>query len=55
MSVKLELPAKKAVIFWRVGCRDSATLVLSPRQVVMQIGRSVLVGDDCGLLREQIV
>ncbi|NQT21904.1 MAG: hypothetical protein HQ579_00530 [Candidatus Omnitrophica bacterium] len=37
MSDKIKFPKKKAVIFWPVGTGDSATLVLKPDEVVMQI------------------
>ena len=37
MSNKIKLPEKKAVIYWPVGTGDSTTLVLKPKEVVMQI------------------
>src|SRR5687768_11325016 len=37
MGVEFALPDKKAVIFWPVGCGDSTTLVLKPKELVMQI------------------
>ncbi len=37
MSNEFKLPNKKAVVYWPVGTGDSTTLVLRPRETVMQI------------------
>lgn len=37
MTTKFTLPDKKSVIFWPVGTGDSATLVLKPGEITMQI------------------
>jgi hypothetical protein len=37
MADEFKLPEKKAVIYWPVGTGDSTTLVLKPRELVMQI------------------
>jgi beta-lactamase superfamily II metal-dependent hydrolase len=37
MDDQFKFPDKKAVIFWPIGTGDSATLVLKPGKIIMQI------------------
>ena len=37
MNKKLKLPDKKSVVFWPIGTGDSTTLVIRPKELVMQI------------------